>query len=277
MKIAIAGDLHGAWSKKDIEILTRLNPDAVFFVGDLGESDIKPALLIKQISCPTAVILGNHDRGNDRTGEFLKTHLKILSGIHCGWSMKQWPGLPLAVVGCRPCSPGGGFYLSPEVQSVFGCISTEESASRIVSAAFAAPLDVPLVLLAHSGPTGLGSQPHSPCGRDWKTPSLDWGDQDLSLAINQIRKKRIPELVVFGHMHHQLRQTNKLRTTLVVDSFGTKYLNAACVPRIFKDENGNTLFHFSWIEFNGSELVYISHRWFKDDSSIAYEEILFEK
>ena len=61
------------------------------------------------------------------------------------------------------------------------------------------------MILAHAGPTGLGSDVESPCGRDWKVPNVDWGDKDLELAIDKIRKKRIPDLVVFGHMHHELK------------------------------------------------------------------------
>ena len=34
---------------------------------------------------------------------------------------------------------------------------------------------------------------------------MDWGDKDLGIAIDQIRKFRVPELVVFGHTLHQLR------------------------------------------------------------------------
>ena len=43
--------------------------------------------------------------------------------------------------------------------------------------------------MSHAGPSGLGSEPGSICGKDWKLPSLDWGDRDLSVAISQIKKK----------------------------------------------------------------------------------------
>ena len=46
-----------------------------------------------------------------------------------------------------------------------------------------------LIIMSHAGPSGLGSEPKSICGKDWKLPSLDWGDRDLSVAISQIQKR----------------------------------------------------------------------------------------
>ena len=62
-------------------------------------------------------------------------------------------------MGGRPASAGGGFHLSRGAQAVFGPVGMEESARRIVSAAQAADPELPLILLAHSGPSGLGSEP----------------------------------------------------------------------------------------------------------------------
>ena len=109
-----------------MNVLSALKPDAVLFVGDLGEADLRPAKLIKKIPFPTAVILGNHDKGNDKTGAALQAQLKLLGEIHCGWLRRNWLNVPLTVIGARPCSPGGGFYLSKEVVSVYGDLSIEE-------------------------------------------------------------------------------------------------------------------------------------------------------
>lgn len=275
MRIAIAGDLHGSWSAEDHEILDCLAPDVILFVGDLGESDLKAASLIKKLSIPTAVILGNHDRGRDGSGEFLKAHIGLLGELHCAWDLRRWKDIPLSVVGGRVCSAGGGFYLSKEVESLFGPMSIEQSVDEIVNACNSAPLELPLIILAHSGPTGLGSNAHSICGRDWKSPSLDWGDKDLELAIIELRKKRLPDLVVFGHMHHKLKSNNKYRDTFFQDKSGIKYLNAACVPRKFYDEHGHYLIHFSWVECEDQVIKSVSHRWFKKDGSLAYKEELY--
>ncbi len=254
-----------------------LKPDGVLFVGDLSEGDIRFAKAIKGLPLPTAVILGNHDRGRDVTGYLLQSQLNILGEIHCGWRFRGWSKPPVSVVGARPCSAGGGFYLSRAVQAVFGPITIDQSVDRIVNAVNQAPEGQPLVILAHSGPQGLGSEHDSPCGRDWKSPALDWGDQDLSIALDQIRKSRIPELVVFGHTHHHLKKGKGIRRTFVQDRFGTVYLNAACVPRKVYDSSGIPLCHLSWVEFLQTNLQFVSHRWFRPDGTIAYEEILLDK
>ena len=263
------------WCEEDNLLLERLGPNAVLFVGDLSDGDLRIVKSVNQLRIPKAVMLGNHDRGNDLSGELLNAQIRLLGNNHCGWGLRDWTSPSLAVVGGRPCSPGGGFYLSPAVKSVFGPVTLEQSVERIVLAAQKAPLNWPLVILAHSGPTGLGSDFDSPCGRDWKSPALDWGDKDLSLAIDQIRKIRVPSLVVFGHMHHSLRRGRETRKTYTKDRWGTVYLNAACVPRKGKDSFGDHLSHFSWVEFENGSLISVSHRWFRPDASIAYEQKLF--
>ncbi len=277
LQLAIAGDLHGAWYKEDNQLLATLKPDGVIFVGDLSEGDLRIVKLIRELSIPTAVILGNHDRGSDHTGYLLQTQLNLLGELHCGWSLRDWNTPKLSVVGARPCSAGGGFHLSRAVQAVFGQMTMNESADRIVSAAKAAPIDWPLIVLAHSGPVGLGSQPDSPCGRDWKSPAIDWGDQDLALALHEIRKMRVPDLVIFGHMHHDLRRGLGTRRTIVEDQWGTVYLNAACVPRRGIDTCGESLAHLSWAEFRNDRLIRVAHRWFRSDASVAYEQTLFSR
>ena len=134
-----------------------------------------------------------------------------------------------------------------------------------------------MILLAQSGPTGLGSEASSLCGRDWKQPPLDWGDQDLAIAIDKIRKYRVPQLVVFGHMHHALKRTQGTRKTFFQDRWGTAYLNAACVPRRGIDSVGRTLCHFCWVEFNNGNLSLVTHRWYLPDGSIAYQETLLRR
>ena len=269
--------MHGAWVADDRDLLIQLQPDAVLFVGDLSDGDLKLVKAIQQLPLPVAVILGNHDRGHDQSGELLRQQLTLLGERHCGWCFRQWQTPPIAVIGGRPCSSGGGFYLSNAVEATFGPITLNESADRIVQAAKQAPADWPLVVLAHSGPTGLGSDKDSPCGRDWKVPAIDWGDQDLALAIDRIRNHRLPQLVVFGHMHHDLKRGQGCRRTFSQDRFGTVFLNAACVPRRGHDASDRQLCHLSWVEFDDSQLSFVSHRWFLADGSVAYEQTLFQR
>jgi uncharacterized protein (TIGR04168 family) len=160
------------------------------------------------------------------------------------------------------------------VQAVYGPITLEQSADRIVAAAAAVPADQPLIVMAHCGPSGLGSQADSPCGRDWKPPAVDWGDQDLALALDRMAPERRPDLVVFGHMHHQLKRSKVLRRSLLRDRYGTAFLNAACVPRSGRDAGGRELLHFSWAEFQGASLTHLSHRWYSPDAQLLHMEEL---
>ncbi len=264
------------WGEADHGLILKIAPDGILFVGDLGEGDLRLTKQILKIPIPIALILGNHDRGNDPTGQILDHQLKLLADIHCAWSLRRWDHLPLAIVGARPCSGGGGFHLSKAVKAIYGEISLRQSVDFIVKAARQAPVESPLILLAHSGPSGLGSEINSPCGRDWLKPAIDWGDKDLELAIDEIKQIRKPDLVVFGHMHHNLKRGNGIRSTFVQDRMGVSYLNAACVPRRIIDDLGRQLFHFSWVEFVNRKLSLVSHRWYLSSGYLAYEDTLFK-
>ena len=41
------GDLHGCWSELDHELLDGMAPDAVLFVGDLSDGDLRIVRAIK--------------------------------------------------------------------------------------------------------------------------------------------------------------------------------------------------------------------------------------
>ena len=274
LKIAIVGDCHGLWSEADIEILSIVKPDFVLFVGDISEGKIK---IIKKINCldiQSYVLLGNHDRGSDKTGETLQKQIRVLQDKFCGWQLKVFEN-KINIVGARPCSSGGGYFLSKEVLGVYGPLTEQESARKIINCSIQAREDLPLIIIAHSGPTGLGSEPNSICGRDWKVPPLDWGDRDLNIALTEIKKNRFINLVVFGHMHNILNRNQGSRKMLEIDNGGTFYLNAAIVPRYEKNEEGKMLINFSWVEFTDNNLSYISYRWYSIAGKIEKEEILF--
>ncbi len=274
LRVAIAGDLHGDWGDRDAELIERLQPDALLFVGDLSDGDLRLVKSITQLSLPVAVLLGNHDRGRDRSGALLQQQISMLGDRHCPWRLRAWSQPALAVVGARPCSAGGGFHLSQAVQAVFGPITEAQSAEWIAGAAREAPSSWPLVVLAHSGPTGLGSEANSPCGRDWKQPHIDWGDRDLAIALDRMQQSRPADLVVFGHMHHQLKGRNGERITFHRDRRGTCFVNAACVPRIGLDDSGRPLHHLTWVEFSGTKASLVSHRWYRPSGELSYEQTL---
>jgi uncharacterized protein (TIGR04168 family) len=277
LHLAIAGDLHDQWDASDHALLERIQPDALLLVGDFSDGDSRIPTLLARLELPMACVIGNHDTGKDGSGRRLREQLSLLGDRHCGWGLRELRPPGLAVVGARPGTAGGGFLLSRAVRSVYGPVSQQESADRITRAALAADPALPLVLLAHAGPTGLGSAAADPCGRDWKNPPCDWGDRDLALAITQIRRRRPLPLVVFGHMHHTLRHNRGERLSFQRDADGTAYLNCACVPRHGTDLQGRRLRHFSWVRFRDGNPVQISHRWYEPGGGLLYEEMLWQE
>jgi uncharacterized protein (TIGR04168 family) len=236
---------------------------------------VRLPLRLRKLSLPVACVLGNHDAAKDSSGRTLGRMEQALGALHCGWSLRILNPPGLAVVGGRPGSAGGGFHLSQAVKSHWGMMNLFDSADRITKAALSAPIEFPLVLLSHAGPSGLGSAAADPCGKDWKPPACDWGDQDLQEAILRIRKQRPIPLVVFGHMHHRLRRGAGNRRTLHRDRQGTIYLNAACVPRHRQCDEHGPLRHFSWVELSDEgEVLLASHRWYKADGSLFEEHCL---
>lgn len=276
LQIAIAGDLHDQWDDSDHSLLAAIRPDALLLVGDFSDGDGRIPSLLRRIPLPLACVLGNHDAGKDPSGGRLQRQIDRLAELHCGWGLRTLEPPGLAVAGGRPATAGGGHHLSRAATAVFGPVGLEESAERICRAALAADPALPLVLLAHCGPAGLGGEARDPCGRDWRRQACDWGDQDLALAISRIQRLRPLPLVVFGHMHHTLRRSQGERITFRRDRRGTAYLNAACVPRHGRDPQGRELRHFSWVQFGQGGLRRASHRWYGLDGALLYEQLLWE-
>ena len=274
LRIAIAGDLHGQWDASDERLLEHIHPDALLVVGDLSDGQQRIPALLARLQLPMACVLGNHDTGRDASGRTLRRQLDALGERHCGWGLRELCPPGLAVVGGRPASAGGGYHLNPGAQAVFGPVSLDDSVARITAAAEAADPALPLVLLAHCGPSGLGSDAADPCGRDWKAPACDWGDQDLALAIARIRCRRPLPLVVFGHMHHRLKRGQGDRLSFCRDRAGTAYLNTAFVPRHSTDDRGRSLRHLSWVVFRDGVLDEVSHRWYSLEGELLYRQLL---
>ena len=220
------------------------------------------------------MILGNHDRGKDPSGETLLKQIRVLQEKYCAWDLKIFKN-QLNIVSARPCSSGGGYFLSKEVKAVYGPISEQESVNKILKCSDKFVEDLPIILMSHAGPSGLGSEYNSICGKDWKEPSCDWGDRDLAVAISEIQKKRKIDLVIFGHMHNRLKRNQGFRKMFKIDKEGTAYLNSAIVPRYKTNTKGELFINFSWVEFVENKLTHISHRWYSELGEIFEEEILF--
>ncbi len=242
-------------------------------MGDISDGSIKLIKKINLINIPTFVMLGNHDRGKDSSGETLLKQIRVLQEKYCAWDLKILQN-QLNILSARPCSSGGGYYLSKEVKAVYGPISEEESVKKILKCSEKVIKELPLILMSHTGPSGLGSDSASICGKDWKEPACDWGDRDLAIAISEIQKKRKIDLVIFGHMHDRLKRNQGLRKMFIIDKEGTAYLNSAIVPRYKRNLENELIVNFSWVEFEENKLSHVSHRWYSESGEVCEEEIL---
>jgi uncharacterized protein (TIGR04168 family) len=257
IRIAAIGDVHASWDQRDVAYFNRSDYDLLLFVGDLASyapgSALRVARSIAQLEKPALVMPGNHDAitlpqlaaeisdtphlvtwasgGEERRRQALAAALMPVPLV--GYSSHQFcfRGRTLTVVAGRPHSFGGDrLAFRPLMRRAFGVATLEESAARIKRLLDAAQGEV--LLLAHNGPAGLGAQRDSIWGCDFRRAAGDFGDPDLAGALAYAEQIGKPVRVVLaGHMHHGLRGGGLRRWSVERD--GTRYINAARVPRIF--------------------------------------------
>lgn len=290
IKIAIVGDVHEQWESADDQALLSLGVDLVLFVGDFGNESLPIVRAITSLEIPKACVLGNHDAWftatdwgrqkcpYDQTKEDrVQEQIDILADSHVGYNKKEFCQFDLTVVGGRPFTWGGPQWKYEDFFAArFGVKGFRDSAQLILNSVKNTALET-IIFLGHNGPSGLGDQPESICGKDWQPLGGDFGDPDLAEAIAQSRLlgKNIP-LVAFGHMHHKLRHTNKQeRESVQVDQYGTVYVNAANVPRIRKKEQ-TQLRNFSLVCMEKQVVSQVSLIWLGENQQIASQTILYE-
>ncbi|CAH8280080.1 unnamed protein product [Arabidopsis lyrata] len=298
VRIAVVGDIHGFWDiDEDRKALRVLQPHLVLFTGDFGEENVPLVQSVAALTFPKAVILGNHDawftrdfpRKQKQNG--VQMQLDILGDEHVGYQRMDFPSFKLSIVGGRPFSIGGDrlFRKNLLVQR-YGVHDMDASAGSICRAAHGTPEDHVAIILAHNGPTGLGSQAEDICGKDWVDEAGDHGDPDLEQAIRQLKettKLSVP-LVVFGHMHKELQRGKGNRKMVVQDGDNqTVYVNGAIVPRVkeakergaAESESGGTTRAFTLVEILDGKIKKIAEIWVHVNGSMAKiveENTLFE-
>jgi uncharacterized protein (TIGR04168 family) len=289
LTIAVVGDVHDRWEAEDELALKYLGVDLVLLVGDFGNESVEIIRQIAAIDLPKAAILGNHDSWYtasawgrkkapyDRTKEDrVQQQLDLLGETHVGYGKLDFPQFNLSVVGSRPFSWGGAEWKNADFyRDRYGINNFAESTLKIVEAAQNTVYDT-IIFIGHNGPLGLGAEPEDICGKDWQPLGGDRGDPDFAEAIDKVYRwgKSIP-LVTFGHMHHSLRhRKDRLRTMINTNSFGTVYLNSACVPRIKKQEE-EIQRNFSLLTLENGIVIQISLVWLGKDFIIRSEEILY--
>ncbi|KAG5409061.1 hypothetical protein IGI04_005380 [Brassica rapa subsp. trilocularis] len=208
----------------------------------------------------------------------------------------DFPSLKLSVVGGRPFSHGGNkLHRDKLLEKRYGVRDMNASAGSICRAALGTPEDHVVVILAHNGPTGLGSQAEDICGRDWFDEGVDHGDHgdpDLEQALRQLKETTelsVP-LVVFGHMHKELEGGKGNRKMVVEDSDNkVLYVNGAIVPRVIEiietpvgaaeSESGGTVRAFTLVEILDGKIKKVVESWVQVTGGVAKiveEMTLFE-
>ncbi|KAJ6743031.1 hypothetical protein OIU85_017052 [Salix viminalis] len=308
-RIAVVGDVHDDWNlEEDSKALQLLQPDLVLFTGDFGNENVELVQSIADLNLPKVLILGNHDAwktqhfsGKRKDG--VQRQLECLGEEHVAYKRLDFPTLKLSVVGGRPFSCGGEQIFRRSLLSArYGVQDMDGSADRIYNAALGTPEDHMVILLAHNGPTGLGSNLNDICGKDWVFGGGDHGDPDLAQAISRVKEttKINTPLVVFGHMHKELAYGNGLRKMIVVGADKTIYLNGAIVPRVrrlvveqgtdstnsmnnktsvFSPGSRGTLRAFTLVEILEGRVDKIAETWVSvtdDETALEEEHVLFQ-
>ncbi|KHN22094.1 hypothetical protein glysoja_033408 [Glycine soja] len=312
IRIAVVGDVHDCWNlEQDSKALELLQPDLVLFTGkfhcDFGEENLEVIKSVVNLEFAKAVILGNHDAwftkqfSGSKEKDKVQLQLECLGKEHVAYQRSDFPQIKVSVVGGRPFSIGGKpMFRKKLLLARYGVKDMDESAKRIQKAALGTPEDHFLILLAHNGPTGLGSDSNDICGKDWEFEGDgDHGDPDLAQAISLLKENNqisIP-LVVFGHMHKELAYGNGFRKMIVVGADNTIYLNGAIVPRVKRlggDEDKKSLDDesalaspeakgtrraFTLVEISEGRVAKIAESWVsvvEDRTTLEEEHILFE-
>jgi uncharacterized protein (TIGR04168 family) len=284
MIIRIMGDPHGNLDLAE-DCYWLGQADLALCTGDFAyhvngqERDLARHMMAGLRKAKVYTILGNHDGVNHRPslnygpGEIEPSSqhemIEALGECYVGYRRVDFENFSL--VGGRGFSNGApGIKYPPSGHEE---ITVKESAELILSLIEKSP-NKDIILLTHNGPKGLGAERDSICGRDWRKPHVDWGDEDLPLALNKIPEDKNIMAVVMGHMHHQLSGPGyRQRMAFYKD---IPVVNAAVVPRIihkgvivcrnFKGEiREKKVFqphhHFMELECEGGQLKEVRDLW----------------
>lgn len=265
LKLAIIGDIHNCWDEDDLVYFNQSDYDAILFVGDLPgrlhTTTISVAKSMAKIRKRALYMPGNHDavttmqliaeirRGPKLIERLSKHHEKQCAELrealgnieYCGYSKHtiESSDTKVDVVAGRPHSMGGPYLgYAPYLRRQFAVESIEDSGEklkRIVDSC-----DHSILFFAHNGPTGLGEKRDDIWGCDFSSTEGDFGDADLEMAMMHASSSKNNLGVVAGHMHQTLRGGGFRKW--FVQREDSVYINAARVPRIFKDQ-GEKLHH----------------------------------
>jgi uncharacterized protein (TIGR04168 family) len=271
LRLAVIGDVHLSFGPADVAHLDAQGLDAVLFVGDLSgytpRGALRVARYVRSLKTRAFVIPGNHDTvgapqllaemmQNETALQLLavgqRDRVEELRGSIApaelvGYSMHRVGGLTM--IAGRPHSFGGPrLAFRPYLTEAFRVATLEASAARL-KWLIDDVRDERVFFLAHNGPSGLGETRDSIWGCDFRRSEGDFGDPDLEAAIThaRVKGKRVVA-VLAGHMHHALKGRGMRRWLEEKD--GTLYVNAARVPRVFK-QGGVEQRHYVEVTIDG--------------------------
>jgi uncharacterized protein (TIGR04168 family) len=270
VELYVIGDVHGLWDDVDAAFLEGRGTTAIF-VGDYGDEDVRLVEQLAAVRTPKAITFGNHDAWHAMRGrgprEAVERQLALAGDAFIGYRAQLVDGGQLALVGARPFSWGGGWFDANFYEPLFGVRTMNDSAARIAEAASAVPDGVPLLVVGHNGPRGLGDTADAIWGRDFQSPPADWGDPDQERAIERLRAGgRTIVGGVAGHMHERLAHGSGTRQRVARQN-GSTFVNAAVVPRHRRGE-GTMLRHFVRMEVDGDG-IHAEDVWVDDDGEVA--------
>lgn len=282
-RIAVIGDIHRRFDDHDVRWLDGSDYDLLLFVGDLAgygqRGGLEVARRIARLRKPALVLPGNHDGphlgqlaaevfdwrpapwlggGMDRRVRRIERALGPVPLVGYSLHPQSIGGVDFTVLAARPHSFGGPrWHLAKPMRRRFGLRSMRESADRLRALVDRAP-HPRLIVLAHNGPTGLGSKRDSIFGCDFRREEGDWGDFDLAQALEYAKAQgKQVSAVVAGHMHRAVKGGGERPFELERD--GTLYVNAANVPRIVA-RGGKTMHHHVSLEL-GADGAIARERW----------------
>lgn len=257
MQIAIIGDIHTSWSDFDNDYFNASRYDLILLCGDLPgrlhRQTFDIARSLSGLARPALMIPGNHDattvrqnlgeilnnealigesgRGQQRRVQALERALSPV--ILGGYSLHTFHDYD--IIALRPHSIGGpGLAFRPYLRDQFGILTVEDSVRTIQKLIDQSEKDI--IFFGHNGPAGLGADRADIFGCDFRKEMGDFGDEDAALALDYaLQRGRRVRAFVAGHMHHNLRGGGK--RIWQVEKNGIHFINAARVPRIFKDQD----------------------------------------
>jgi uncharacterized protein (TIGR04168 family) len=261
-RIGVVGDVHGQFDEVDAGLLDAHGYDLLLFVGDFAgyrqTEALRVAHAMRGLRTPAIAIPGNHDgvTGIQLLAEVLpRTGLarellargqgdrcarisREMGSIPCeGYRLFARPELGLQVLTARPHSCGGPrMAFSRYLRERHGVSSMESSAALLIKKLDEADPTLPLIVLAHNGPTGLGERREDIYGCDFKASEGDFGDRDLRMLLDAAKARGFSlPAVVAGHMHHALKGGGQRKWT--ARERETLHVNAARFPR-YRERGG---------------------------------------